>query len=96
LFDLNPKKKKTKNKQKIQPNQNKQKTNKTLQSIAQLQLLRRTQSEGPSSYPAGRGPRFNVETGLMAAWVGRRRHVTDQQRPDHWLPVRLHSSSLPN
>ena len=66
-------------------------TPKSVQNIAQLQVLRRTQSEGPSSYPLARGSRFNVETGLMAAWVGRRRHVTDQQRPDHWLPVRNYS-----
>lgn len=50
-------------------------------SNAQLQVFRRSRSEGPS--PA-RGPLHSTDPGLMAAWVGRRRHVTEQ-KPIHWL-----------
>lgn len=57
-----------------------------------LQGLRRSQSEGPGPqyHHSVRDPVHGVgaaaETGLMAAWVhGRRRHVTEQQRPEHWL-----------
>ncbi|XP_046455115.1 microtubule-associated protein futsch-like isoform X1 [Daphnia pulex] len=57
-----------------------------------LQVLRRSQSEGPHQRAGGAGPGgaqggvAACEPGPMAAWVhGRRRHVTEQQRPEHWL-----------
>ena len=51
-----------------------------------MQVLRRSQSEGPHQRAAGPGGVAALEPGPMAAWVhGRRRHVTEQQRPEHWL-----------
>uniref|UniRef100_A0A0N7ZQN3 Nuclear protein MDM1 n=1 Tax=Daphnia magna TaxID=35525 RepID=A0A0N7ZQN3_9CRUS len=53
-----------------------------------LQVLRRSQSEGPHqrSTLGGGGGVAAFEPGPMAAWVhGRRRHFTEQQRPEHWL-----------
>jgi len=60
--------------------------------------LRRSQSEGPPqqhhiivSEPSTTTTTSNTtrnhrqETGLMAAWVGRRRQIQDQQRPEHWF-----------
>jgi len=61
----------------------------TMQNQLYLQVLRRSQSEGPhqrAGGPGGAGGVAACEPGPMAAWVhGRRRHVTDQQRPEHWL-----------
>ena len=59
--------------------------------------FRRSQSEGPpherrteaqTLARAGTGtiaPARNQQSGLMAAWVGRRRQINDQQRPEHWF-----------
>lgn len=63
-----------------------------MQNQLYLQVLRRSQSEGPHQRAGGAGPGgaqggvAACEPGPMAAWVhGRRRHVTEQQRPEHWL-----------
>ena len=58
-----------------------------MQNQLYLQVLRRSQSEGPHQRAGpGAGGVAAFEPGPMAAWVhGRRRHVTEQQRPEHWL-----------
>ncbi len=59
-----------------------------MQNQLYLQVLRRSQSEGPHQRAGGPGGGgvAACEPGPMAAWVhGRRRHVTEQQRPEHWL-----------
>lgn len=56
-----------------------------MQNQLYLQVLRRSQSEGPHPVHGSVGAGV-AEPGPMAAWVhGRRRHVTEQQRPEHWL-----------
>lgn len=74
-----------------------------MQNQLYLQVLRRSQSEGPhqrAGGPSGGGGAGGVaayEPGPMAAWVhGRRRHVTEQQRPEHWLvpAVRLNNTNI--
>lgn len=72
--------------------------NNNTQNQAFLQVLRRSQSEGPSAQqpidsllPGGStgGLEIQSSTGRMAAWVGRRRHLTEHQKPENWFaPVR--------
>jgi len=85
---------------------NKQTYNNT-QNQAFLQVLRRSQSEGPSTaaaqqpidslLPGGSTGGLEIQsstssTGRMAAWVGRRRHLTEHQKPENWFaPVRIES-----
>ena len=73
-----------------------------MQNQLYLQVLRRSQSEGPhqrAGGPSGGGAGGVAanEPGPMAAWVhGRRRHVTEQQRPEHWLvpAVRFNNTNI--
>lgn len=83
---------KVKTKPTNQNNLPKPNTSSTMQNQLYLQVLRRSQSEGPHQRAGGAGPGgaqggvAACEPGPMAAWVhGRRRHVTEQQRPEHWL-----------
>ena len=74
-----------------------------MQNQLYLQVLRRSQSEGPhqraggpSGGGGGAGGVAAYEPGPMAAWVhGRRRHVTEQQRPEHWLVPAVRLNKIP-
>ncbi|KZS09089.1 Uncharacterized protein APZ42_026828 [Daphnia magna] len=69
-----------------------------MQNQLYLQVLRRSQSEGPHqrSTLGGGGGVAAFEPGPMAAWVhGRRRHFTEQQRPEHWLVPAVRHYHLP-
>ena len=44
-----------------------------------------TSATATAAEPTGINHHQETETGLMAAWVGRRRQIQDQQRPEHWF-----------